>query len=114
MEELEYFCPKCNTHRELKNVKSKCPECGGKCLAVVTSPKAIESLDDFLETECVVNPGVRIHPPQVYAHRFAIFMGLDFGPSEAIALANSRVDTHQVRKMLRQGCDINTAVAILL
>lgn len=114
MEDIKYFCPKCNAHRDIKDTKTKCPECGGKCLAVVTTPEAIDSLDNFLETECVVNPGVRIHPPQVYAHRFAIFMQLGFGPAESISLANSREDTHKVKKMLREGCSVSTAVAILL
>jgi predicted urease superfamily metal-dependent hydrolase len=122
MEKLYYYCPKCDENRPLNDAATECPKCGGTCLAVVNSPEAMIAEEDLAmlaekvieTTEKVVEVKVLIHPPAVYSHRYSVFMTLGFGPAESEALANSREDTHRVKKMLRGGCDVDTAVAILL
>lgn len=115
MEKLYYFCPQCDNHKPLKSADNRCKECGGKCLAVVASPEAVITEEDLevLATESVA-PRTSIHPEAVLAHRFTLFVEMGFDLSSADALANTREDTHRIRKMLREGCAIDVAVAILL
>lgn len=118
MEKLYYFCPHCDKHEVLKDSDNRCPECGGKCLAVVASPDAIptgaELQEELAALEVEAAPQPTIHDDSVFAYRFSLFMEMGFGPVESDALANTREDTHRIRKMLREGCAIDTAVAILL
>jgi hypothetical protein len=115
-------CSQCSIHWPMLKDYSQCPLCESECFTTSVDTSTILSnaqaqgriFADKNEPEELAPPANLIHPPQVYSHRFAIFMDMGFGPAEAETLANTREDTHRIKKMLTQGCDIDTAVLILL
>lgn len=114
-------CSTCDKNWPHSGDFKTCPTCGLITAVVHRPAKEILTVEQaraiLMVEEAPEDPPLQgsIHPNSVYSHRFAVFMKIGFGPAESSALANTREDTHRVKKMVQeQGCDIDTAVAILL
>src|SRR4051812_39368549 len=116
-ERTAFRCSTCSIHWPMMRQYEECPLCEGKCFTnsvdadlilsnaqaqarVLEAKRAAEALED-------IEPFNSIHPPQVYAHRYSVFMDMGFGPLESESLANTRQGTHRIRKSLASGCTID-------
>jgi hypothetical protein len=61
-----------------------------------------------------MNAVEQIHSPDVIAWRIGRFLEAGFDQHDADLLANTRHDTHLVKKMVQNGCSIQLAILILL
>lgn len=137
-ESLSYRCSNCNKNWPLTSKFAICPLCETKCWShsdgdVLTIAEALAIIEaekqpaakyhapvTYKDGEEVQPERVKeathssIHSSGVFEHRYGFFMRLGFGPAESEALANTYLDTHNVRKMVEQGCSLEQAVAILL
>ena len=112
-------CDTCDINYPADYAKYRpCPICDGETKSVCSAkmqPLTGDSLREAMFDRMPKEPECEnIHNEQVYAHRFAKFMRMGFGPAESRSLANTFIDTHQVDRWLHQGCSVDVAVSILL
>ena len=113
-------CDKCDINYPAEYTQYRpCPICGAETKSVCSAqmqPLSGDSLREAMVDRVIAEEPKHeyIHNEQVYAHRFAKFMRMGFGPAESRSLANTFIDTHEVDRWLNQGCSVDVAVSILL
>jgi endogenous inhibitor of DNA gyrase (YacG/DUF329 family) len=113
-------CSLCGLNLPMREHFARCPFCEQKTQPIQVDSGSIVSEDQVraLVAEAEDTPDEptfdSIHPKDVFEFRVGEFVRMGFGVGEAEQLAHTRTDVHWARKMLKQGCDLGTALEILL